>query len=267
MSGTSKHPSKTNGLGGTESLTAISDLYRCTILTIWENGTTTKIVGNESIESNQLRIVYRKAGRGWIHYDSFLCSEGISLKGITSASGYVVNEPPTIVESSMHSECPVDMDCDCSVIETERQTLQKVIIDADTDMCHEPSHASESHAVPILDDMQRDCVLPGPRTCNPRQISGMSGIANVSKQLKLGCWNIRGGSSEGKRNMIDAHLSAFQFGIVCIQESKMSSVECATTHYQWILGMGEGKDRVYRGVAILVHLSCIHLIMKVHNVS
>lgn len=55
--------------------------------------------------------------------------------------------------------------------------------------------------------------------------------------------------------------------MICLQETKLAEDECKTTHYNWILGLHFGKTKIYRGLAILVHHSCSHMIRQVHNVS
>lgn len=55
--------------------------------------------------------------------------------------------------------------------------------------------------------------------------------------IKIGTWNVRGCNSVEKRFAIDKFLAMQQFGIVALQETKLSARTCDTKHYKWILGM------------------------------
>lgn len=61
--------------GGTECFTASSELFQCTIKTIWEGGSVTEIKPTSAVSTRSASIVYRRNGKRWVHYDSFLCFE------------------------------------------------------------------------------------------------------------------------------------------------------------------------------------------------
>lgn len=75
-----------------------------------------------------------------------------------------------------------------------------------------------------------------------------------------GTWNIRGGNVDTKRHSIDDYLAMHKFGIIALQETKLSSRTCDTTHYKWILGKDPDKARNACGLAFLIHVSCAHRI-------
>lgn len=97
--------------------------------------------------------------------------------------------------------------------------------------------------------------------------SALSSLRNIWPNLKLGTWNIRGCNTPNKRKNIDEYLSMQQFGLIALQETKLTCRTCDTKHYKWILGKDNNQSRTSRGLAFLIHTSCQHLIHAITKVT
>lgn len=56
---------------GNEFITAIARMFRCIIVTLWENGPITVVSDATSLPNRIIRIVYCQSNGRWNHYDSF----------------------------------------------------------------------------------------------------------------------------------------------------------------------------------------------------
>lgn len=174
-------------------------------------------------------------GAAWKHYDSFLgfLNDDVILTLVASENCI------DLITSSRSSPHPYA----CSETQSSIDGLPGT-----------PSSFSElpvSGWNPVLDSQSSDAT--------PIYLGNM--------HVKIRSWNVRGAIDVLKHDCIDTHLSTFRYGVIGMQESKLTTGTCISKHYKLILRSPEGSVRVYRGVAILVHLSCLHLIKRVYTIS
>lgn len=224
--------------GGNECLVALSELYKCTIRTIWENGTTSRISPREHESENDFTIVYRQR----VHYDSFLCYENLRTRDVTLSL------------DRMHDDSCIDLfdedEVRCDTIFSSQRASG--------------NGTGGKHMKPLTSrgDLSSHCPMTGDTlSVTPLRAHDMWPI------LTIGTWNVRGANDIGKRRDIDLYLSTSRFGIVALQETKLACRTCDTKNYKWILGIDNGLLRTSRRLAILVHVSLSKMVKKIHKVS
>lgn len=66
---------------------------------------------------------------------------------------------------------------------------------------------------------------------------------------------------------VDNYLSLLNFGIVALQENRLTCRTCDTKNYKWILGKCNDQMRTSRRNAFLVHVTYKQHVQKIHRVS
>lgn len=223
--------------GGTESLIAISEIYKRDIRTIWEHGPTSVISPTSVAINAPLTLVYRKHGDRWIHYDSFLCFEVLTERFPIRSQCF----PPTKNKGTGPNASMSDL-------------LGKALASATPSEVGKLNVCSQDLSSHVMGDVASRLTLP-------------SAIADLWPVLKIGSWNVRGVNSVTKRNSVDLYLSLYQFGLVALQETKLTSRTCDTASYKWVLGRTDGRLRNDRRLAFLVHVSWAPYLHKTYDIS
>lgn len=234
--------SHTGVWAGTETLTAIAELFRCNVQTVWEGGSTTNIAPRQSVAERTVKIVLRKCGQRWNHYDSFLCFENVCCGHSENGIG------TQAVHSGIGTTIVLSDDDDCVVNGPMTDTIPLSQAHSNTKPISERCHGTFNHT----------------NTTN-------TSIHQSSRRFKIGTWNVRGANLLAKRDEIDRQLSSDSVGIAALQETKMTSRTCDTRNYKWLLGKDNGADRNARRIAFLVHRSLagqVHSTLNLtHNVQ
>jgi len=226
--------SRSGTWGGEECIVALAEVYKCNVRVIWEDGPVRCITPTSMKPDNQITIVYRKINGQRVHYDSFLCFENMELDLTRDAGCYAgtaaINEP-------------IDLDSEPEAAPDNTQAFVSPI-----------THESSQYAI-----------------SNHRPASNATACTSTLQPewsaFKIGSWNVRGCNESKKREAIDDHLYSMRFGLVALQETKLSMRTCDTRHYKWVLREGNGTNRNARRLAFLVHPSYLPSIAKVTELS